>query len=110
MVELLLKTSADDHKLDIVPWKLLKPAPEIVLTLNEILELAGVPNALDEPNVLSGQNGKPGVQGSMLAGPIARITGLEIILQAGAVLSGQHASSSGRSLGTPVIPHAHSST
>jgi len=59
-------------------WRELKPSTSVKLTIPEIFFLSGEPNILDEHQPSAGPNAKPGAQ--HVDGPIARLTGLEVVI------------------------------
>jgi len=60
-------------------WKVIGPGQRCEFTVNELLQLAGhVDGSLDTPQVLAGRNYHPG---SIPDGPVARISGVEILMK-----------------------------
>jgi len=61
------------------PWKKLEPIKELVLSVHDILNLAGIPNFLDEINEAAGPNVLQGA--THRKGPVGRLSGVEIKLR-----------------------------
>jgi len=58
--------------------RILEPSPNIALSVEEILAMAGIPNALDEVRGIAGKNQKSGAFHPL--GPAGRIAGVELAM------------------------------